>query len=288
MMQDQAAGAICPATLGEAWHWARRQIDAIDARVLLREACACSNGHWISHGETPLEPGQRARLADWVARRAAGEPVAYLLGWREFHGHRFTVTPDVLIPRPDTETLVDAALAVLPADRPARVLDLGTGSGCIAISLALVRPLADVVATDASEAALMVASANAETLGATNIRFARGSWYGALSGVSEAPFELVVSNPPYIAAGDTHLAEGDLRAEPPAALSPGGDGLDALRAIIAGAPAYLAAGGWLLVEHGWDQGGAVRQLLGAAGFERLVDHHDLGGNHRVSGGRWRR
>jgi release factor glutamine methyltransferase len=277
----------CPASLGEAWDWARRQIDAIDARVLLREASACSNGRWISHGETPVTPEQREQLTAWVARRKAGEPVAYILGWREFHGHRFAVTRDVLIPRPDTETLVDAGLAVLPADRPTRVLDLGTGSGCIAISIAVARPLAAVVATDASDAALEVASANAAALGAGNVRFLQGDWYAAL-GADTTRFDLIVSNPPYIATGDAHLTDGDLRFEPMGALSPGGDGLDALRAIIAGAPEHLTSGGWLMVEHGWDQGGAVRALLNAAGFEDLVDHHDLGGNHRVSGGRWRR
>ena len=275
----------CPASLGEAWRWTRRQVDTVDARVLLREACGCSDGRWISHAETLLEPSQRARLVDWVARRAAGEPIAYILGWREFHGHRFHVTPDVLIPRPDTETLVDAALAVLPEGRPLRVLDLGTGSGCVAISIALARPMADVVATDASAAALAVAAGNARALGAGNVGFARGDWYGALGSATGGPFDVIVSNPPYIAAGDPHLGEGDLRAEPAAALSPGGDGLDALRNIIAGAPAHLRPGGWLLVEHGWDQGGAVAAFLAEAGLVDRVDHHDLGGNHRVSGGR---
>ena len=276
---------VCPSTLGEAWHWARRQVDTADARVLLREACACSDGRWVSHGETSLGAEQRTKLADWVARRAAGEPVAYILGWREFHGHRFGVTPDVLIPRPDTETLVDAALGLLPEDRPARVLDLGTGSGCVAISIALARPRASVVATDASAAALDVARANAAALGAANVSFHWGDWYGALPGAASERFDLIVSNPPYIAGGDTHLAHGDLRFEPSGALSPGGDGLDALRAIIGGAPSHLVAGGWLLVEHGWDQGGVVETLLAKAGFSERIDHHDLGGNHRVSGGR---
>ena len=276
--------AAAPATLGDAWRWARQRIDTVDARVLLREAAVCSDGRWVSHGETLITPEQRAQLTTWVARRRAGEPVAYILGWREFHGHRFGVNPNVLIPRPDTETLVDAGLAVLPADRPTRVLDLGTGSGCIAISIALARPLAAVVATDASEAALMVASANAAALGASNVRFLKGDWYAAL-GADPDRFDLIVSNPPYIPAGDGHLQMGDVRAEPLRALTPGGDGLDALRVIVAAAPEHLLPGGWLMVEHGWDQGGAVRGLLAAAGLEGLVDHHDLGGNHRVSGGR---
>lgn len=281
---SRATPEDCPPTLGAAWDWARRQVDTVDARVLVREACGLANGRWVSHGETPLEPGQRARLADWVARRAAGEPVAYILGWREFHGHRFRVTRDVLIPRPDTETLVDAALAVLPEGRPWRVLDLGTGSGCVAISIALARPQARVVATDASAAALEVARANAAALGAGNVFFFQGDWYGALAGSATQRFDLIVSNPPYIAAGDAHLAEGDLRFEPSGALTPGGDGLCALRTLIVGAPAHLTPGGWLLVEHGWDQGAAVAGLLETAGFADRVDHHDLGGNHRVSGG----
>lgn len=282
---SETAPSDCPASLGEAWRWARQQVDTVDARVLVREACGCSDGRWMSHGEALLEAAQRARLADWVARRAAGEPVAYILGWREFHGHRFHVTPDALIPRPDTETLVDAALAVLPEGRPLRVLDLGTGSGCVAISIALARPMTTVVATDASAAALAVARGNAEALGARNVRLLRGDWYGALGSELNEALDLIVSNPPYIAADDPHLCQGDLRAEPAVALSPGGDGLAALRTIIAGAPAYLHPGGWLLVEHGWDQGAAVATLLADAGLLDRVDHHDLGGNHRVSGGR---
>ena len=271
----------CPATLDEAWRWARRQVDTVDARVLVREACQCADGRWVSHGETMLDAGQRGRLADWVRRRVAGEPVAYILGWREFHGHVFRVTPDVLIPRPDTETLVDAALTVLPDDRATRVLDLGTGSGCVAISIALARPQAEVVATDASAAALAVAAANARALGADSMRCIESDWYSAVEG----RFDLIVSNPPYIAAGDAHLREGDLRFEPAGALSPGGDGLDALRTIVTGASAHLEPGGWLLMEHGWDQGAEVDAMLAAAGFADRVDHADLGGNHRVSGGR---
>jgi len=217
-----------------------------------------------------------------VQRRLAGEPVAYIVGWREFHGHRFRVTPDVLIPRPDTETLVDAALALVPGDAAARVLDLGTGSGCVAISIALARPLAEVVATDNSPAALAVARGNAQALGARNVRLTAADWYAGVSG----RFDLVVSNPPYIAAGDPHLAAGDLRHEPAGALSPGGDGLDALRTIIVGAPAHLEAAGWLLVEHGWDQGQTVGSLLAAAGFTHRSTHQDFGGHHRVSGGTW--
>ena len=270
-----------PATLGEAWQAARQRVDALDARVLVREACGCGEGRWISHPETPIDPAQRHRLADWLARRASGEPVAYILGWREFHGHRFAVTRDVLIPRPDTETLVDAALTRIPQDVPLDVLDLGTGSACIAIAIALARPLVRVLATDASAAALAVAADNARALTATNVRFVQSDWYQAVGD----RFDLIVSNPPYIAGDDAHLAEGDLRFEPAAALSPGGDGLDALRTLVASAPDHLRPGGWLLLEHGWDQGAAVAVLLAAAGFGSLVTALDLGGHHRVSGGR---
>lgn len=273
--------ARCPPTLGEAWTWTRRQIDTVDARALLRAACACGDARWISHPETMLDPTQRVQLEDWVARRMAGEPVAYLLGWREFHGHRFSVTPAVLIPRPDTETLVDAALAVLPEDRPARVLDLGTGSGCVGISIALARPLANVVATDSSTHALTLAQHNAANLGASRVTFLRSDWYSAVAG----DFDLIVSNPPYIAETDPHLREGDLRFEPQDALRSGGDGLDALRMIIARARTHLVPDGWLLVEHGWDQGAEVGALLAQAGLVDRIGCHDLGGNHRVSGGR---
>ena len=246
----------------------------------MRETCRCADARWHSHGETPLDAGQRSRLADAVARRGAGEPVAYIVGWREFHGHRFGVSPAVLIPRPDTETLVDAALALLPQEQPLRVLDLGTGSGCIAISIALARPRVEVLATDHSLTALAVAGSNVRALGADNVGLVVADWYAGIGG----EFDLIVSNPPYIAGNDPHRLEGDLRFEPDPALSPGGDGLDALRAVIGGAPAHLRSAGRLLVEHGWDQGAAVGALLTQAGFDGLEMHHDLSGHHRVSGG----
>lgn len=246
----------------------------------MRETCRCADARWHSHGETPLDAGQRSRLADAVARRGAGEPVAYIVGWREFHGHRFGVSPAVLIPRPDTETLVDAALALLPQEQPLRVLDLGTGSGCIAISIALARPRVEVLATDHSLTALAVAGSNVRALGADNVGLVAADWYAGIGG----EFDLIVSNPPYIAGDDPHRLEGDLRFEPDPALSPGGDGLDALRAVIGGAPAHLRSAGRLLVEHGWDQGAAVGALLTQAGFDGLEMHHDLSGHHRVSGG----
>ncbi len=270
------------ATLGLAWNWARRNVDAADARVLLRETTGCPNGAWISHPEQPLSDAQQAQLRTWVTARQHGTPVAHLLGWREFYGHRFVISADVLIPRPDTETLVDAALRLLPAELPARVLDLGTGSGCIAVSLALARPHWRVTATDVSSAALAVAEHNVQRLGAGNVRCLHGNWYAPVSGC----FDLIVSNPPYIAADDPHLQAGDLRFEPATALTPGGDGLDALRAVAAGALAHLQPGGWLLVEHGWDQAATVAVVLAQAGLKNVLTWRDLGGHVRVSGGRF--
>src|SRR5690606_35513374 len=217
-----------------------------------------------------------------VRRRAAGEPVAYLLGSRGFWRFDLSVTADTLIPRPDTELLVELALRRIPERSPARVADLGTGSGAIALAIASERPDAQVVATDASEAALAVASGNAAALGIGNVEFRRGDWLAPLAGER---FDLVASNPPYIADGDAHLAQGDLRFEPRSALASGVDGLDAIRRIAADAPAHLRAGGWLLVEHGWEQGAAVRALFESAGFVAVATERDLEQRDRVTLGR---
>ena len=232
-------------------------------------------------------------FASLASRRAGGEPVAYLVGYREFFGREFAVSPGVLIPRPETELLVDIALkakvgACRPAKRnsrqtgseTARILDLGTGSGCIAITLALELPQAQVSAVDASAAALAVARGNAERLGA-KVRLLQSHWFDQLAGER---FDLIVANPPYIAAADPHLAAGDLRHEPSAALASGADGLRDIRRIIAAAPAHLAPGGQLWLEHGYDQADAVRSLLAAAGLTRIEQHRDLAGTVRVSGG----
>ena len=192
------------------------------------------------------------------------------------------MSPATLIPRPETERLVELALERLPDDRPLRVADLGTGSGAIALALASERPLAQVVATDLSGDALRVAQANAETNRIANVAFRQGSWLAPLAGQR---FDLIASNPPYIADGDPHLMQGDLRYEPPAALSSGADGLDAIREIVATAPAYLLPGGWLLLEHGWDQGEAIRALLLAAGFVDVATETDLEQRDRVTLGR---
>lgn len=215
-----------------------------------------------------------------MERRAAGEPIAYLTGACEFYGLEFRVTPSVLIPRPETELLVDLVLERLPGAGRARVLDLGTGSGCIAVTLAHLRPRLEVWAADASPAALEVARDNARRLDAT-VRLLRSDWLAALAGER---FDLILANPPYVAAGDPHLSQGDLRFEPASALVAGEDGLNDIRRIVAAAPAHLVPGGWLLFEHGYDQGQRCRTLLAQAGFARVASWRDLAGIERVSGG----
>ncbi len=269
-------------TVGAALAAARRKLDAVDARVLMCHVLARDAGYLIAHDADPLDAAQCAAFAGLVARRAAGEPVAYLTGEREFHGRPFRVTPDVLVPRPETELLVDWALEVLPADRPARVLDLGTGSGCVALSIALARPRASVVAVDRSAAALAVATENARRLGAANVTLRESDWFRAVGGES---FDVIVSNPPYVAAGDPHLARGDLRYEPALALAAGADGLDAIRIIVAEAARHLNPGGWLALEHGHDQAARCRALLGAAGLQHIASRRDLAGIERIACGK---
>ncbi|CAG1772556.1 partial cobalt-precorrin-6B (C15)-methyltransferase, partial [uncultured bacterium] len=219
---------------------------AMEAQLLLRHALGNVTRAWlIAHDEQALTPTQAATFDNLIARRAQGEPVAYLLGQREFFGHALKVTPDVLIPRPDTETLVEAALEKIPAQRPCQILDLGTGSGAIAIAIALARPQAQVTAVDRSAAAIAIARENASLLGATNLALLQSDW---MAGLGEARFDLIVSNPPYISEQDAHLSQGDLRFEPRRALASGQDGLNDIRAIHPQAPAQRAAGGWLMFE----------------------------------------
>jgi release factor glutamine methyltransferase len=253
----------------------------IDANVLLAHALGRDRAWLLAHSEDDMPQQAFGVFLAAARRRRDGEPVAYLTGRREFHGIELEVTPDVLIPRPETETLVDAALALLPADTPLRVLDLGTGSGAIALAIARARPHAAVLGVDQSDAAIAVARANAQRLAIGNARFARSDWFGALA---DLRFDVIAANPPYIAAGDPHLLEGDLRFEPRAALTPGGDGLDALRAVVASAPAHLVPGGMLLVEHGHDQAEAVRALFVDAGARDVRRHRDLAGHWRVAVG----
>ena len=253
----------------------------LDAQVLLGQALGQSRAWLIAHGGDPLDPAQTAAFADLFERRWSGEPIAYILGEREFYSLNFKVTPAVLIPRPETELLVELALERIPADGPCRVLDMGTGSGAVAVTLALHRPHADVVAVDQSVTALEVARENAQRLGADKLRLIQSDWYDALGGET---FDLIVSNPPYIAAADPHLAQGDLRFEPATALASGTDGLDDIRAIVRGATAHLQPGGWLLFEHGYDQAAACRDLLVQAGFEQVASVADLAGIERISCG----
>ena len=256
-------------------------IDPADARVLLRAVMQASDTHLAAHPERELTGEERECYLAWVERRRTGEPVAYLTGLREFYSLAFRVTPAVLIPRPETELLVGHALELVPADAAVRVLDLATGSGCVAVAIAKHRPRAQVTATDISSAALAIARENAASHG-VNIEFIESDWFTALTG---RHFELIVANPPYVAEDDPHLAAGDLRFEPRAALVSGPAGLDAIEAIVERAPRHLAPGGWLLFEHGFQQGSCSRVLLAAAGYEDLFTRHDLAGLERMSGGR---
>lgn len=258
---------------------ARAGGDPGEADILMAQVVGHPRGWLYAHGDEPLDPEVAARFNALVARRRAGEPVAYLTGRQGFRDLDLEVGPATLIPRPETEVLVELALARLPAGQARDVADLGTGSGAIALAIARQRPQARVVATDASEAALEVARGNARRWQLDNVSFAAGHWWRA---VGDERFDVVASNPPYIADGDPHLAQGDLRHEPRAALVSGADGLDAIREIAAGAACHLRPGGWLLLEHGWEQGGAVRALLGDAGLDRVETACDLEGRDRVT------
>ena len=254
----------------------------IDAQMLLLHVLgrAGADRAWLlAHDTDAVEPAAHTQFIALCQRRAAGEPVAYLTGRKEFYGLALQVDARVLDPRPDTETLVDWALHVIAQLPSPRIADLGTGSGAIALALQSQRPTAQVLAVDASEGALAVAQANAQRLGLP-VRFQHGNWLAGVPG----PFDAIVSNPPYIAAHDPHLAA--LTHEPLQALASGADGLDDLRTLIAQAPARLAPGGWLLLEHGHDQASAVRALLQAQGFIKVQSRDDLAGIARCSGGQW--
>lgn len=266
------------------------QLPRAEARRLLASLTGQPLTWIMAHGDDPADPDTTARFQTLAERRRAGEPLAYLLGQQEFYGRPFTVSPAVLIPRADTETLVETALEQLLLLRqqrravPLSLLELGTGSGIIAITLALEAPDTEVHAVERSPEALAMAQQNAKALGADRIHWHAGSWWQALA--SPRRFDLIVSNPPYIAAGDHHLQQGDLRFEPTQALAAGPDGLDDLRIIISSAPAHLNPGGWLLLEHGYDQEAPVQALLRDAGFADVFTRRDLAGQPRVSGGRW--
>jgi release factor glutamine methyltransferase len=261
-------------------------LNALETRILLCHVTGLSRVELITRSEQAPTPAQAAALQQAIRRRLGGEPIAYIVGRREFYGLMLDVTPDVLIPRPETELLVELALERLPPQ--GRMLDMGTGSGAIAVALAHARADADVSALDCSAAALAVAAGNAARhlpQRAAPVRFILSDWYAGLDRPGDSPFDMIVANPPYIVAHDAHLAQGDLRFEPIDALTDHGDGLSALRTIAAGARAHLRGNGWLLLEHGYDQAVAVRALLAQHGFTAVQSWRDLAGIERASGGR---
>lgn len=271
------------ARLATALHLEPREA-RLEAQILAAHALGVNRAWLIAHDRDELSVVQTSLIETLYTRREQGEPVAYILGEKEFYGHPFKVTPDVLIPRPDTELLVETALERLPKDRPARILDLGTGSGCIAISLALERPESTVIGIDASKEALNIAQENARNLRASNTQFIQSNWYSALSGES---FDMIVANPPYIPTKDPHLAIGDLPFEPLPALAAGPDGLVDIRHIVAEAPQHLLPNGWLLLEHGFDQGEASRNIFSSAGMVLVDTCKDMAGLPRVTIGQSR-
>jgi release factor glutamine methyltransferase len=259
-----------------------------ESRILLSHVLGWTRTQLITRDREPLAPETVAAYRSLRARRMAGEPIAYLTGTREFFGLTLKVSPSVLIPRPETELLVELALARLEGRRTPRVLDLGTGSGAIALAIAHARPDAEVTALDRSAEALDVARENARQLGLeARVRFLESDWYGALPAATTATaaFDIIVSNPPYIVSGDEHLSQGDLRFEPVDALTDHADGLAALRVIVAGAPSRLLPDSWLLCEHGYHQAADVRALCTAAGFVDVMSERDLAGIERTTGGR---
>ncbi len=276
LSRDQAA---LEATLGidpsSAW---------IETQCLLQQVLEVGRAYFFAHPEQVLSDAEEAFYQALLQRRLGGEPIAYILGTREFFGLNLNVTPATLIPRPDTELLVELALERMPHQK-ARALDMGTGSGAIALAIAHQRSDAEIWACDASAAALAVAQNNAQHLSITNVRFIESDWFSALR---EQRFDLIVSNPPYIAADDRHLSQGDVRFEPLTALASGADGLDDIRRIVRQAGAHLEKNGWLLLEHGYDQAARVRELLQASGFTEVFSAKDLSGIERCSGGQFLR
>jgi release factor glutamine methyltransferase len=253
---------------------------ALDAELLLAYTLGTSRGRLLVHADQIPEPAVVGRYRALLERRASGEPLAYITGWREFWSQDLAVTPDVLVPRPETELLVERALQLWPA-AAGSAADLGTGSGAIALALASERPHWQVLATDVSAAALAVAVANAERLGLARIEFRHGSWFEPLA---QRRFDLLLSNPPYVAADDPAMESAALAHEPRLALTPGADALSCLRTLAHGAPQHLATGGWLLLEHGATQGAQVRHELVLAGFRYVRSHRDLAGCERITEG----
>ena len=254
--------------------------------LLLQHAFKVNHAWLITHEGDVLQANSQAAFEALLKRRLTGEPIAYILGRREFYGLNLKVTPDTLIPRADTETLVQAALAKISPQEKSQILDLGTGTGAIALAIAKHCPQTLVMALDASQAALNIAIENAQNLDITNINFILSDWFSALSqDNNKQKFDVIVSNPPYIEASDAHLKQGDLRFEPLSALASGADGLDAIRAIITQAPQHLNPHGWLLLEHGYNQASKVADLLKQAGFRETSHCQDLAGIVRITIGK---
>lgn len=270
---QQSIGATLARPLEEA---------VIDARLLLQHSLAVSHAWLIAHMNDELTNAQVESFQQLLGRRLQGEPVSYILGMREFYGLPLKTTPATLIPRPDTETLVEAALNKISPNQNLEVLDLGTGTGAIALAIAKNRPQAQVTAVDFSSEALCVAKENAQNLCLGHVRFLQSDWFSGLHGEK---FDVIVSNPPYIAENDVHLTQGDLRFEPLTALASGKDGLDDIRHIVQTAPSYLNPNGWLMLEHGYDQAEKVAELLTLHGFEQISHAPDLSGTLRVTYGR---
>ena len=253
----------------------------VEVSVLCQQAFNVNRAWLIAHQRDELQANQQAAFEALLLRRLHGEPMAYIVGSREFYGLPLKTTPATLIPRPDTETLVEAALAKIPAQAKFNILDLGTGTGAVALAIARHRPACTVVAVDASASALRVALENTQALQLSNVQLLESDWFSALTGQK---FDLVVSNPPYIAQDDEHLKQGDLRFEPVSALASGPDGLDDIRQIIQDAPDYLNPHGWLMLEHGYHQAEAVATLLSARGFSKIEHAKDIADTLRVSFG----
>lgn len=254
----------------------------LEAQLLLQHVLNVNRAWLIAHENDALQANQHAAFEALLNRRLNGEPIAYILGGRAFYGLDLLVTPDTLIPRPDTETLVEAALAQIPIAAHPSILDLGTGSGAIALAIAKNRPQASVIAVDASKAALAVAKKNAQNLSIDNVEFVLSNWFQHLN---NQPFDVILSNPPYIEENDAHLSQGDLRFEPISALSSGEDGLNDIRQIIENSLVHLLPQGWLMLEHGFNQADKVADLMANTGFVSIETIKDFGGNNRVTIGK---
>ena len=253
-----------------------------ESQLLLQSILKVNRAWLIAHENDALQANNNADFQALLTRRLAGEPIVYILGSREFYGLNLIVTPDTLIPRPDTETLVEAALDKIAVAAPMAVLDLGTGTGAIALAIAKNRPQTNIIAIDASKAALEIAKRNAENLSLDNVQFILSHWFDALD---DKRFDVIVSNPPYIEAGDSHLTQGDLRFEPLSALASGKDGLDDIRDIIADCLIHLKPQAWLMLEHGYNQAESVADLMAEIGLVNVTTLKDLGDNHRVTIGK---